>query len=145
MNAQANADRIRALYAAVNTKDLDTIAGFGAPDSEWLDVPFNFTSRGVNAIIEPWKSWFNIFPDATCEVRSLTVMGDHVVAQGIGRGTHNGVFNSPAGVLEPTGRKMQVNFCDVYLLKDGKILRADSYFDFYGLVLQLAPEAVQAA
>lgn len=145
MNAQANADRIRALYAAVNTKDLDTIAGFGAPDSEWLDVPFNFTSRGVNAIIEPWKSWFNIFPDATCEVRSLTVMGDHVVAQGIGRGTHNGVFNSPAGVLEPSGRKMQVNFCDVYQLKDGKILRADSYFDFYGLVLQLAPEVVQAA
>ena len=145
MNTQQNVDRIRALYEAVNSKDLETIAGFGAPESEWLDVPFNFLSTGVNAIIDPWKSWFNIFPDATCEVRSLTALGDHVVAQGIGRGTHNGVFNSPAGTIEPTGRKMQVYFCDVYQLKDGKIVRADSYFDFYGLHKQLVQEAAVAA
>jgi ketosteroid isomerase-like protein len=129
----------------VNAKDLDTIAGFGAEDSEWLDVPFNFTSKGVNAIIDPWKSWFTIFPDATCEVRSLVGMGDYVVAQGIGRGTQNGVFNSPAGVLQPSGRPMQVNFCDVYQVRDGKIVRADSYFDFHGLLQQLLPEAKQAA
>jgi ketosteroid isomerase-like protein len=64
-------------------------------------------------------------------------MGDHVVAQGIGRGTHRGVFNSPAGVLQPTGRTMAVGFCDVYELRGDKILRADSYFDFYGLLNQL--------
>lgn len=57
-----------------------------------------------------------------------------------GRGTHRGVLNSPAGELQPTGKSMQVNFCDVYRLKHGKIVRADSYFDFYGLLKQLAPE-----
>lgn len=139
MNAQCNTDRIHSLYDAVNRKDLEVIAGFGAEYSEWLDVPFNYLATGVNAIIDPWKNWFQIFPDATCEVRSLVAMGDHVVAQGIGRGTHRGVFNSPAGVLEPTERAMQVNFCDVYHLRDGKILRADSYFDFYGLLQQLQP------
>lgn len=145
MNTQQNVDRIRALYEAVNSKDLATIAGFGAAESAWLDVPFNYLATGVNAIIDPWKNWFNIFPDATCEVRSLTALGDHVVAQGIGRGTHQGVFHSPAGILEPTGRRMQVNFCDVYQLKDGKIVRADSYFDFYGLHQQLVQEAAVAA
>jgi ketosteroid isomerase-like protein len=140
MNEQDNAALIRRLYDAVNSKDLETIASYGAPSSEWLDVPFDFTSTGSNAIIDPWKSWFLIFPDATCEVKSVTVLGDHVVAQGIGRGTHLGVFDSPAGKLEPTGRTMQVNFCDVYRLKGGKIIRADSYFDFYGLLRQLAPE-----
>jgi hypothetical protein len=72
-------------------------------------------------------------------------MGDCVVAQGIGRGTQQGVFRSPAGELAPSGRAMQVHFCDVYRLKDGKIVRAYSYFDFYGLLLQLAPEARRAA
>jgi hypothetical protein len=67
-------------------------------------------------------------------------MGDHVVAQGIGRGTHRGTFQSPAGELQPSGRAMQANFCAVYRLKDGRIVRADSYFDFYGLLLPLAPE-----
>jgi ketosteroid isomerase-like protein len=140
MKNETNEALIRSLYKAVNEKDLQTIAGFGAPESEWLDVPFDFTTYGVSAIIDPWASWFNIFPDATCEVRRLVAIDDYVIAQGVGRGTHQGVFNSPAGVLQPTGRAMQVNFCDVYRLKDGKIVRADSYFDFYGLLKQLAPE-----
>ncbi len=144
MNKHDNASLIRGLYDAVNRKDLKTIADFGAPSSEWLDVPFNFTSTGEKAIIDPWKNWFEIFPDATCEVRSLVALGDYVIAQGIGRGTHRGVFNSPAGVLEPSGRTMAVNFCDVYRLESGKIIRADSYFDFYGLLRQLAPERAPA-
>jgi len=145
MTTKDNETHIRGLYAAVNRKDLKTIADFGAPNSEWLDVPFNFTSTGTAAIIDPWKAWFDIFPDATCEVRSLVALGDYVVAQGVGRGTHRGVFNSPAGKLLPTGRTMAVNFCDVYRLEDGKIVRADSYFDFYGLLRQLAPELAKAA
>ena len=136
--AQARSEAlIRRLYDAVNKKDLDTIAAYGASFSEWLDVPFNYTTKGERAIIDPWKSWFDIFPDATCEVRSVAAMGSHVVAQGIGRGTHRGVFNSPAGVLLPSGKPMAVGFCDVYELRGDKILRADSYFDFYGLVNQL--------
>ena len=144
MNTETNTSLIRQLYNAVNEKDLKTIAAYGDPSSEWLDVPFNFTTRGERAIVDPWKAWFDIFPDATCEVRSLVALGDHVVAQGVGRGTHRGVFNSPAGKLEPSGRAMEVNFCDVYRLKDGKIVRADSYFDFYGLLRQLAPELAAA-
>jgi len=142
MNTTNNETLIRGLYDAVNRKDLDTIAALGAPNSEWLDVPFNLTSRGERAIIDPWKSWFDIFPDATCEVRSLVCLGDHVIAQGIGRGTQRGVFNSPAGTLPPSGRTMEVRFCDVYRLEQGKIARADSYFDFYSLLRQLSPERV---
>lgn len=140
-----SANLIRRLYDAVNRKDLATIEAYGAPFSEWLDVPFDYTTKGDRAIIDPWKSWFDIFPDATCEVRSLVALGSHVVAQGIGRGTHRGVFNSPAGVLQPTGRPMQVAFCDVYELRGGKILRADSYFDFYGLVNQLVQEPLRVS
>lgn len=141
MNNERNAQLIQSLYDAVNRKDVETIARFGTPGSEWLDVPFNVTSRGDRAIIDPWLSWFEIFPDATCEVRSLVALGDYVVAQGVGRGTHRGPFKSPAGLLPPTGVRMEVQFCDVYRLEDGKILRADSYFDFYGLLRQLAPDA----
>ena len=138
-------DLIRRLYDAVNKKDLDVIAAYGASFSEWLDVPFAYTTKGKRAIIDPWKSWFDIFPDASCEVRSVAAMGDHVVAQGIGRGTHRGVFKSPAGVLQPTGKTMAVGFCDVYELRGDKILRADSYFDFYGLVNQLVDAPLRVA
>ena len=135
--SNSNAEVIRGLYEAVNKKDLEYIRNLGAGFSEWLDVPFAYTTTGEAAIIDPWVSWFGIFPDATCEVRSLVALGDYVVAQGIGRGTHKGVFNSPAGAIEPSNVKMQVNFCDVYRMRDGKIERADSYFDFYSLWKQL--------
>jgi ketosteroid isomerase-like protein len=59
--------------------------------------------------------------------------------------THKGVFKSPAGVLQPTGKSIQVAFCDVYELRDGKIRRADSYFDCYGLVNQLAATPLKVA
>lgn len=137
--ASHNAAIIQGLYEAVNRKDLDYIRALGADFSEWLDVPFNYTSTGKNGIIDPWVSWFGIFPDATCEVKSLSAFGNTVIAQGIGRGTHKGDFHSPAGLIPPSGVAMQVNFCDVYVLKDGCIARADSYFDFYGLLQQLSP------
>ncbi|WP_342088699.1 ester cyclase [Dyadobacter sp. OTU695] len=139
-----NKQVIEKLYQAVNAKDLEYIQSLGADFSEWLDVPFDYTTTGENAIIDPWVSWFGIFPDATCEVKSLVAFGDYVIAQGIGKGTHKGIFHSPAGTLQPTGVSMQVNFCDVYKLRQGKIERADSYFDFYGLLRQLAPEKINA-
>jgi quinol monooxygenase YgiN/predicted ester cyclase len=137
-DGRSNEAIIRGLYQAVNRKDLDYIRSLGASFSEWLDVPFNYTTRGESAIIDPWVSWFGIFPDATCEVKSLIALGDYVIAQGIGRGTHKGIFNSPAGPIPPGNVSMQVNFCDVYKLRNGKIERADSYFDFYGLLKQLS-------
>lgn len=136
-----NAELIRGLYAAVNAKDLATLAELGTADSEWYEVPFDQTLTGENAIVDPWKAWFAIFPDASCEIHSLVAGEDLVVAQGIGRGTHRGVFDSPAGRLEPSGRRMEVHFCDVYRLRDGKIYRADSYFDFFGLHKLLTGEA----
>jgi ketosteroid isomerase-like protein len=41
--------------------------------------------------------------------------------------------------MNVVGRRMEVQFCDVYRLENGKILRAGSYFDFSGLLRQLAP------
>lgn len=131
---------IRRLYDAVNAKDLPTLASFGCVETEWFDVPLDYLATGERAIIDPWTAWFGYFPDATCEVRNLVGMGEHVIAQGTGRGTHQGVFDSPAGKLEPTGRAMEVHFCDVYRLRGAKIIRADSYFDFYGLLGRLEPE-----
>ncbi|WP_374165340.1 nuclear transport factor 2 family protein [Arcticibacter sp. MXS-1] len=142
MANKENIEIIRGLYKAVNEKDLEYIKNLGAPNSEWREVPFDLTVKGTNAIVDPWAAWFRIFPDATCEVQVLSGLGDYVIAQGIGRGTHKGTFDSPAGQLEPSGAAMQTNFCDVYKLEDGKIIRADSYFDFYGVLKQLAPQKV---
>ncbi|QOG07385.1 ester cyclase [Aureimonas sp. OT7] len=133
-------DHIRRLYAAVNAGDLATIEAFGCEASEWLDVPFDYLATGTRAIVDPWAAWLGYFPDTDCQPYSIVGMGDTVVAQGITVATHRGAFDSPAGRLEPTGRRIETRFCDVYRLQGDKIIRADSYFDFYTLLGQLAPE-----
>jgi ketosteroid isomerase-like protein len=134
------ADHIRRLYDAVNAKDLATIEAFGCEESEWLDVPFDYLATGPRAIIDPWAAWFGYFPDSHSGPVNISALGDTVVAQGITHATHRGGFDSPAGHLEPSGRAIEVRFCDVYRLRGDKIIRADSYFDFYSLLRQVAPE-----
>ncbi len=140
MSHLTNKATIEGLYEAVNQRNFDYLAALGTPKSEWFDVPYNFTDTGDSAIVRPWKGWLDVFPDSVSEVQSLVALGDHVVAQGITRATQRGVFPSPAGDLLPDGGHMEVRFCDVYRLDNGKIIRADSYFDFYGILKQLAPD-----
>lgn len=137
---QDNESIVRGVYEAFNRKDFETLKNLGTSSSEWLEVPFDQTLKGDTAVADAWKSWAEIFPDGMTEIRNLISSGDSVVVEGVGRGTHQGVFRSPAGDLQPSGRKVNVNFCEVYKLNNGKIIRAASYFDFYTMLRQLAPE-----
>jgi hypothetical protein len=62
------------------------------------------------------------------------------VAQSGFRSEHSrGLWLNKAQRTNVVGRRMEVQLCDVYRLENVKILRAGSYFDFSGLLRQLAP------
>jgi ketosteroid isomerase-like protein len=42
-------------------------------------------------------------------------------------GTHKGDLDLPKGIIPPTGKAMRAPTCDVFHLKDGKILSFDCY------------------
>jgi hypothetical protein len=60
MSQLTNQAIIGGLYEAVNQRDFDYLAALGAPESEWFDVPYDFTDTGESAIVRPWKGWFDI-------------------------------------------------------------------------------------
>lgn len=140
MAQQDNATLVRGMYEAFNRKDFNAIQNLGAPTTEWLEVPFREAMKGPSALKEVWQGWAGVFPDGNIEVRSVTAMGDLVVVEGIGRGTHKGVFRSPIGDLQPTGKKVEIPFCDILRLQNGKIVSGRSYFDFYMFIRQLGLE-----
>ena len=51
-----------------------------------------------------------------------------------GRGTHQGDFQSPEGVLPATGNTVEVRFCQVFRIKGGKIVGGHSYYDLDGMM-----------
>lgn len=140
MAQQDNISIVRSMYEAFNRKDFQAIQQLGTPNTEWLEVPFQKLEKGPTVLKDNWQGWANVFPDGTVEVRNITSLGDVVLVEAIGRGTHNGVLHSPFGDLQPTGKKVEIPFCDVIRLQNGKIVGGRSYYDFSMFLRQLGFE-----
>ena len=136
---------IHAIYAAFNTRDFDAALRHLAPDAEITNVPAGTTGIGRDAFRQFMQGWATAFPDAVAEVRNVVAAGDQVVAEFSGRGTHTGPFQTPMGTVPPTGRRVDVPFCDVWTLRDGQFTAARSYFDVATFMGQLGLMAEPAA
>jgi len=56
-----------------------------------------------------------------------------VIAQFTGEGTNGGLFGS----LKPTGRRMSLQFCEVWHFdKEGQMVSGNGYYDQYTLLTQ---------
>lgn len=138
MKNETNVAVIQGLYAAINERDFDYLTALSDAKSEWFDIPFNTITTGEASAIASWERWLTIFPDATCEIKNLIAADNYVIVQGIDRGTHQGVFTFNKEQIEPSGLSIEVGFCDIFYLNEGKIVKANSNFDVCSLLRQLA-------
>jgi len=141
MASKSNEMVVQSMYEAFSKKDFDKLDSLGSSQSEWVEVAFESSQKGPLAIRQSWEEWSKVFPDGQIEIQSLISDEDHVIVRGIGRGTHQGVFSTPIGELQPTGQRVEIPFCDVIELSDGKIIKAHSYFDFQTFLRQLGFES----
>lgn len=128
-----NAALVRRMYEAFNQRDLDAYDAYSAPDAKMTIVPFG-TRLSLRQHAETFSSAFS---DGHIEPTRFVAEGDWVVAEFTGTGTHDGTFRTPAGDLSPTSRRGELQFCEVFQFRDGKVVEARSYFDVMSLLLQL--------
>ena len=132
------ADVARQHYELYNARDLDrATATLIAADTEWVNVPTGETFRGPEGYRRFIQGWSRAFPGSRVENLRIAGSDDVIVAEFRGRGSHTGPLITPAGVLPPTGRMMDMPFCEVMEVRDGKIRRARLYFDSATLMRQL--------
>ncbi|HWK88701.1 MAG TPA: ester cyclase, partial [Longimicrobium sp.] len=138
---------MRAMYAAFNARDEAAAAALCTPDVEFVAVPTGQTFRGPEGLAAFHEIWQRAFPDARAEVRSITDGGDRVAVEFAGIGTHDGPLDTPAGEVPPTGRRVEILFCDFVELRGGLVHRLRTYWDPMDFMAQLglAPEAAAAA
>ena len=108
-----------------------------AEDGEVVDVPSGMTFHGPEGLKQFLSGFATALPDSTVEVTNVIATDEGAAVEFIGRGTHTGVLHTPAGDIPPTGRKVELCFCDVYQIRDGKIARHASYYDALGFMQQL--------
>ena len=68
-----------------------------------------------------------MFPDVHRELHRVNVMGDIVAIELSIHGTFRGRMETPAGVIQPTGAKVNIPCADFFYMRNGKIERFDCY------------------
>jgi len=76
-------------------------------------------------------------PDIHRELKEITVSGDVVSIELSIHGTFLGPFQTPAGVIQPTGAKIDFPTADFWYVRDGKVEVFDCHIAFTTLFAQL--------
>ncbi len=99
-------------------------------------VSHHFPAPGNNnkaAFTEGMKGLFAGFPDIKVTRVEQHELGDKVYTYAFWEGTHTGTFMG----IPPTGKKVHVEYMDIWRVKDGKIAENWVVMDIMGLMIQL--------
>ena len=142
MAAQENVALARSLLDLYNNRQSDpawlekSMAAFTA-DTKYIDIPSRTTFRGPDGYKQLILFFEEGFPDSGIEITNLFATEDQAVVEFIGRGTNTGPLHMPTGDVPPIGRAVEMRFCDVYRVRNGKIVNYRSYYDGLGFLQQL--------
>ena len=129
MNVQADQVEIgRALLDAINARDLSQWETRLAGD---YTASYPGMRNGVDR--EAAKGFNGVFltgtPDLHFEVQRTIADGNVVVYQWLASGTHTGPLVLPTGSIPPTGKRGAVPGVLITVVKQGKIVREETYWN----------------
>ena len=127
---------IRSLYDAFNRRDMDKNLQLVTDDVKWTNIPFNLTFSGHKGYREFLDNWTTAMSDCKVEIVNTVVGEEWTAVELIGRGTHTGPLVGPQGTISATQKKLELQFCDLLRIKDGRITEGRVYFDAATLLRQ---------
>lgn len=123
-----NVATIKDLYAAAegDALDLTRFVSCFSDDAYVRDVPTAMEFRGEDIAMVA-AGMAKAFPDIHRELFQIYPMEEVVVVELAIQGTHRGALVTPAGTVPPTGRTIDVPCCDVFHMKEGKVVSFHCY------------------
>jgi steroid delta-isomerase-like uncharacterized protein len=130
----AAAEVARSYFEAMASRDLDAMTSHYAPGA-----PVRIVGQQDLVVPGSYRAWFGelfaAFPDFGFEVLDLVADEERCAVRWRATGTFAGpgTFNG----LEPTGGRVELEGCDVLLIREGRVQRNDAYLDGATLARQL--------
>lgn len=136
----------RELYDAFNQRDFERGARHILETAEQVNTGSGETFRGPDGYRQNLTRWATAFPDGKIELLNLVASDDVAVVEFVGRGTQTGPLATPAGEIPPTGKRVELRFCDVIRFREGKVAGLSTYYDSGVMMQQLgiAPQSMSA-
>ncbi|GAA4946733.1 hypothetical protein GCM10023224_32790 [Streptomonospora halophila] len=120
------------MFDAAMRHDYERLRALMHPD--YVFTGSDGVERGADDSVAIAEGYTSAFPDASLEVmHSWTPTPQVSVFELRVRGTHQGEFNG----LQPTGRRIEMVFCNVVEVSEGKLYREREYIDVQSLMQQL--------
>ena len=95
------------------------------------------TVRGIEAFLAFVTAFKQAFPDLHWEIRDFIEGSDTLVAEGVFIGTNTGTMVGPHGPITATGRRVELPFCDIWKVRNGRIVENRIYYDQVTFLSQL--------
>ena len=109
-----------------NVQDLPGWVGSFTEDGVFNFITGEESYRGEH-LKDVVISFAKMFPDIHRELQRVNVMGDVLAIELSIQGTFRGPMETPAGVIQPTGEKVNFPCADFFYMRKGKIERFDCY------------------
>lgn len=110
-------------------RDPDRGAAVIAEDCHFENAARGELLPGPEAYKRDCIRWRTAFPDGTLEITNVIFHGNWAVVEFINRGTQTGPLQSSFGEFLPSGRYMEVRYCSVMRVQDGKVVEGRDYYD----------------
>lgn len=112
---------LKKLGKGFNNHDVNAILECVTDDFEWIlaegpDAPYGKIVRGRDSVAETMAARAKAIPELRFSETDLIYAGDRVI----------GTYRVTGRYAD--GRKIDARGCDVYVIRDGKIARKDSYW-----------------
>ncbi|HEY0607021.1 MAG TPA: ester cyclase [Herpetosiphonaceae bacterium] len=122
------------LFKAWNARDYDRIQALITEDVAWHNTPTDTRGQGRETYRQMVQAWHNAMPDNQVEIRNLIVTDEWEVVEAVGHATHSGPLAGPIGRGPASGRSVDIHFCMINHIRDGKIDRCSGYLDMTSLM-----------
>ena len=134
----------KSLYELFNQRKVDEAAKNLTSNATWTNTSTGETFQGQSGFKTFCQGWITAFSDARADIQIQFASDTHVVTEFIGRGTHDGPLKSPQGSIPPTKKKINVKFCEILQITNGKVSEGRLYFDTATMMRQLglSPESI---
>jgi steroid delta-isomerase-like uncharacterized protein len=130
-------DTAKATILAYNDKNWDAVRKASAPNLVYDEVATARNVRGLEDVLKVWQGWAEAIPDSKATFQNELVSGNTVVLELTWRGTHTGPLQTPAGTLQPTGKKINLRAVQIIQMSGDKTTSVRQYFDMATLLQQL--------
>jgi steroid delta-isomerase-like uncharacterized protein len=124
----------RAAHDAFNARDWERMRSLMAEKIVYSDRPRSLELSSFEEFLGWLQEWATGMSDARVTAQEYLEAGEYSVCRFTGQGTNDGPMG-PAGVT--TGKRMDMPFCEILRVEDGKVTAGEIFYDQLTMLTQL--------